>query len=155
MQAPGGDCPLNPMPRAYSNDLRRKFLEAYDAGEGTLKELAKRFRVSLSWGKKISARRTRTGEVDAPQWRHGPVTRVTPAVQEWIREQIRRQPDVTLRELQERLEAGRHLHLSAGWLWLTLRKLGLALKKNRSMRRSRTVNKRNGSGRRGGKRSPR
>jgi transposase len=142
------------MPRAYSSDLRRKFFEAYDAGEGTLKELAKRFRVSLSWGKKISARRTRTGAVDAPQWRHGPVTRVNPAVQDWIREQIRRQPDVTLRELQERLEQARHLHLSRGWLWLAVRKLGLALKKNRSMRRSRTANKRNGSGKRGGKRSP-
>jgi len=28
------------MPKAYSNDLRRKFLQAYDEGEGTLEELA-------------------------------------------------------------------------------------------------------------------
>jgi len=81
------------MARAYSNDLRRKFLQAYDEGEGTLEELAEQFRVSLGWAKKISARRSRTGEVDAPVWRHGPVSRVTPAVQEWIRKQIRVQPD--------------------------------------------------------------
>src|SRR5215472_7500862 len=86
------------MPRAYSNDLRGKFLQAYEEGEGTLEELAEQFRVSLSWAKKISARRSRTGEVDAPVWRHGPVSRVTPAVQEWIRRQIRAQPDVTLQE---------------------------------------------------------
>jgi transposase len=46
------------MARAYSNDLRRKFFQAYDAGEDSLKEVAKRFRVSLVWAKKISARRT-------------------------------------------------------------------------------------------------
>jgi len=28
------------MPRAYSNDLRRKFLQAYDEGEDSLEELA-------------------------------------------------------------------------------------------------------------------
>src|SRR5262249_27216684 len=52
-------------------DLRRKFLQAYDEGEDTLEELAEQFRVSLGWAKKISARRSRTGEVDAPLWRHG------------------------------------------------------------------------------------
>jgi transposase len=56
------------MARAYSNDLRRKFLQAYDEGEGTLEELAEQFRVSLGWAKKISARRSRTGEADAPVW---------------------------------------------------------------------------------------
>src|SRR6516162_110889 len=30
------------MPQAYSNDLRRKFLQAYDEGEGTLEELVSR-----------------------------------------------------------------------------------------------------------------
>jgi hypothetical protein len=54
------------MARAYSNDLRRKFLQAYDEDEGTLEDLAEQFRVSLGWAKKISARRSRTGEVDAP-----------------------------------------------------------------------------------------
>jgi transposase len=31
------------MARAYSNGLRRKLLEAYDRGEGSLRELAERF----------------------------------------------------------------------------------------------------------------
>lgn len=143
------------MARAYSNDLRRKFFEAYDAGEGTLAEVAKRFRVSVGWAKKISARRTRTGEVNAPEWRHGRVSRVTASIQEWMREQIRRQPDVTLRELQERLQQAQRLRLSLGWIWVVVRQLGLALKKNRSTPRSRTASKRSGAGKRGGKRSPR
>ena len=128
------------MPRAYSNDLRRKFLQAYDEGEDTLEELAEQFRVSLSWAKKISARRSRTGEVDALVWRHGPVSRVTTEVQEWIRRQIRAQPDTTLQELREQLEEAQHLRLGMGRMWLALRQLGLPLKKKRSTHRSKTVN---------------
>jgi transposase len=118
------------MPRIYSNDLRRKFLQAYDEGEDTLEELAEQFRVSLGWAKKISAHRSRSGEVDAPVWRHGPVSRVTPAVQEWIRKQVRAQPDLTLQELRELLEEAQQVRLSMGRMWLALRQLGLPLKKS-------------------------
>ncbi len=118
-------CPLTCMVRAYSNDLRRKFLQAYDEGEGTLEELAEQFRMSLGWAKKISARRSRTGEMDAPVWRHGPVSRVTLAVREWIRSQIRGRPDVTLLELRERLEEAQHVRLSVGRMWLASCPLGL------------------------------
>jgi len=38
------------MARAYSDDLRRKLLEAHQQSEGTLEELAERFRVSLWMG---------------------------------------------------------------------------------------------------------
>lgn len=119
------------MAKAYSNDLRRKFLQAYDEGQGTLEELAEQFRVSVGWAKKISARRTRTGQTDAPEWRHGPVSRVTDSVAEWIREQIRRQPDMTLRELGERLDC-KGVPLSTAHIWRVLRRLQLPLKKNAS-----------------------
>ena len=36
------------MPRAYSDDLRCKLLEAYKAGRGSLQELGKQF--GVSWG---------------------------------------------------------------------------------------------------------
>ncbi len=142
------------MARAYSNDLRRKFFQAYDEGEGTLAELAEQFRVSLGWAKKISARRTRTGEVEALPRRGGRVSRVTAGVREWVRGQIRRQPDITLREMQLRLEQAQRLRLSVGWIWVVVRQLGLALKKSRSTRRNRTANPRSSVGKRGGKRSP-
>ena len=139
------------MPQAYSNDLRRKFLQAYDEGEGTLEELAEQFRVSLGWARKISARRFRTGEVEAPVWRHGPVSRVTPEVQEWIRKQIRAQPDTTLQELREQLEEAKQVGLSMGRMWLALRQLGLPLKKKHSTHRSKTVKKRSAAAKPGEK----
>ena len=140
------------MARPYSNDLRRKFLQAYDEGEGTLEELAEQFRVSLGWAKKISARRTRTGAMNAPVWRHGPESRVTAGVQQWMRERVRQQPDLTLRELQQRLEESKHLRLSIGRIWLALRQIGLPLKTNRSTPRSKTASKPSSAEKHGGKR---
>ena len=152
MQAKGGDGPRNRMPQAYSNDLRRKFFQVYDSGKESLEEVAERFRVSVSWAKKISARRTRTGQVEAPEWRRGPGSRVTEAMREWIRQQIRRQPDLTLQELQEQLAAAHRLRFSLGWLWVVLRQLGLRLKKSHSTPRSRTGRQRSSVGKRGSKR---
>lgn len=140
------------MPEPYSNDLRRKFFAAYDRGGRNLEELAAQFGVSLSWAKKLSARRSKGGPIEIPQWRHGPESQVTAAMQAWMREQLRRQPDLTLQELQQRLEQTHRLRLSVGWIWVLLRRWGLRHKKNRSGRRNRTVVKTSGTGRHGGSR---
>lgn len=139
------------MAGVYSNDLRRKFLQAYDKGKRSLAELAADFEVSVGWAKKISAHRTRTGEMERPAWRRGPVSRVTPALEEWLREQVRRQPDMTLGELQEQLHAAKNLRLSIGRLWLALKQMGLRLKKSRSMPKSKIRRKRSDAARAGGR----
>jgi transposase len=138
------------MPEPYSNDLRRKFVEVYDSGGVSLKELAKRFRVSESWAKKLSARRSKTGQIEVRSWQHGPKSRVTAATRDWMREQMERQPDLTLQELQQRLEREHRLYLSVGWIWVLLRRWGLRHKKNRSARKSKTRAKTSGGVRRGG-----
>ena len=107
--------------------------------------------MSEGWGKKISAHRTRTKQIERPPWRRGPVSRVTAAVQTWLKEQIRRQPDVTLMELQEQLQAAQGVRLSIGRLWLALRQLGLRLKKSHSTPKNKTRRKRSSAGKRGGK----
>lgn len=138
------------MAEPYSNDLRRKFFQAYDRGEGSLRELAKRFGVSEDWAKKLSARRRKTGQIEIRAWRHGPQSRVTVAIREWMERQMRRQPDLTLHELQQRLEREQRLQLSVGWIWILLRRWGLRHKKNRSAPRNRTPARTSGVGRRGG-----
>jgi len=52
------------MARPYGDDLRCKFLLAYDEGAGTLEEPADRFLVSEGWVKKVSAQRNRTGQAE-------------------------------------------------------------------------------------------
>ena len=137
------------MPEPYSNDLRQKFFAVYDSGGRSLEEVAAQFRVSVSWAKKLSARRSKGGQIEIPQWRHGPESRVTPAIRGWMREQLRRQPDLTLQQLQKGVEQTHQLRLSLGWRVL-LRRWGLRHKKNRSARKNRTAARTSGAARHGG-----
>src|SRR5579864_2594142 len=89
------------MAKPYSNDLRRKFLQSYDRGKASLEELAEQYGVSVGWAKKISARRTRTGQIDFLPYRRGPKSRVTEEVQQWLRARVGEQADLTLMELQQ------------------------------------------------------
>jgi transposase len=65
------------MAKVYGDDLRRKFLMAYDQSQQRLEQLADRFLVSVGWVKKISAKRQRTGQVEGVprqpgrKWRAG------------------------------------------------------------------------------------
>jgi transposase len=139
------------MPQPYSDDLRRKLLEAYEAGQGTLRELAKQFRVSWGYSKKIRAQQLRSGRKERPQQkRHGPVGRVSPQVQQQLRSAVRQQPDVTLAELQQRIQQNTGVELGRSWLWVWLRRLGLRHKKNHSARKNKKPPRTSGGGRRGG-----
>jgi len=120
------------MAKWYGDDLRRKLLQAYDRGEGTLEQLAERFSVSTPWAWKISAQRKRSGRMERVEQRRGTVRKVTAEVEQRLREWVQAQPDLTLAELQQKLEKAHHLQVSIGRLWQVLRQMGLRLKKSRS-----------------------
>ena len=139
------------MPRAYSDDLRCKILEAYEAGRGSLQELAKQFGVSWGYSKKIRAQQLQTGQKERrPQTEHGPASRLTPAVEQQLRCALRQQPDLTLAELRQRLAERAGVGISRSRLWVWLQQLGLRHKKNPSARRSRRAAKTSGVAKRGG-----
>ena len=141
------------MAKAYSNDLRRKLLEAHDRGEGSLRELAERFGVSSPYAWKISAQRKRTGQVERVEQRHGPESKVTGAVEQQLRTWVRQQPDLTLGEIQERLWETARLPVSVPRLWQVLRRrMQLRLKKSHSTPRNKTPRRISSGGRRGGRR---
>jgi len=120
------------MARAYDDDLRRKYLEAYDRGEGTLKALALRFGVSCGWGWKVSAARKRSGQMERASGHGGRPSRVTAEVRKQIQDWFGLQPDMTLAELQRRLQHQVNMKLSVGRLWQLMRQLGLDLKRRHS-----------------------
>lgn len=140
------------MAKAYSNDLRRKLLEAYDRGEGSLRELAERFGVSSPYAWKISAQRKRSGQVERVEQRHGPESKVTRAVEQQLRTWVRQQPDLTLVEIQERLWETARLPVSVPRVWQVLRRMKLRLKKSHSTPRNKTLRRISGGGQRGGRR---
>ena len=124
------------MAQPYSDDLRCKFLEAYEADAGSLRELAEQFRVSLAYGKKIRVQLLRTGQKEGqPQSHHGPLSRVTEAVQEKLRSWLQQAPDLTEAELRERLQAS-GVSVCRSRVGQVLRQMGLRRKKNPSTPRS-------------------
>ncbi len=134
------------MGQAFSDDLRRRILQTYERENISQSALAQRFGVSYDYVKKIRKQQLRSGQMErTPQSRHGRVSQVTGEVQQQLRAEVRQQADVTLRELQERIQKASGVGLSQSLLWLWLQKLGLGRKKNRSMPKSGT-RKRTGSG---------
>jgi transposase len=125
-----------PMAQPYSDDLRLKLLDAYEAGAGSLRKLAAQFRVSWGYAKKIRVQQTRTGQKKRPvQQRNGPVSRMNADVQAHLRGWLREQPDLTEAELRERL-AGSGVQVSKSRVGQVLRQMGERRKKNAT--RSRT-----------------
>jgi transposase len=121
------------MAKAYGDDLRRKFLSAYDQGAETLEELAERFVVSLGWAKKISAQRKRTGQAERVPHQPGRKPHAGVEAEKQVVAWVRAQPDLTLAELAAKLNSEASVVLSRGRVWYLVRKLGLRLKKSRSM----------------------
>ncbi len=130
------------MPRAYSDDLRRKILTAHDRGKGTFGELARRFDVSLPYVKKISGQRLRTGQMEREEQRvRGPASKVTPAMEALLRAQLQAWSDRTLAELQEAVWSELKVSISLAQLWRALRRMDLRLKKSRSTPANKTAKK--------------
>lgn len=121
------------MARAYGDDFREKVLAAYAAGKGTLRELAERFDVSYGWVAKIHAAELVTGSRRRTPQRRRP-SRVDADL---LRRLVKQKPDIVLRELAEAMEE-RGQPVSQPQLWRVLKKLGLRLKKSRSMPQSGT-----------------
>lgn len=124
------------MPKALSDDLRCRILEAYQRKEGSQRELALRFGVSFEYVRKIRRQFGKTEKMErAAQSRHGPLSRITDSVKQQLRGWLREQPDRTLAELGELLRSG-GVVASRSRISQVLQQMGLALKKSPSTPRS-------------------
>jgi len=141
------------MPRAYSDDLRRKILQMYERAELSLEQLAEQVGVSYGFTKKIRRQQLQTGQMERPAQRvHGPASRVTEAVRQYLRQQLRRQPDRTLAELGQGLQESLQVQLRKTRIALELQRMELGRKKNPSTPKNRTRKQPGSGGRRGGSR---
>src|SRR5258707_15290366 len=120
------------MAKPYGDDLRRKFLLAYDRGEDTLEELADRFLVSVGWAKKISAQRNRSGQAERVPHQAGRKWRAGAEAQRQVMDWVASKPDLTLAQLQARLYNEAGISLCRGRVLHLLKKLGLGPEKSHS-----------------------
>lgn len=139
------------MAKAYDDDLRRKILQSYEQKEGTIPQIASRFGVSEGYVEKLRSQYLRTGKMERTRHRHGRKSKFTPLVREQLQTWLESQPDLTLKQLQKKLEQEEHLHSSQFSIWTTLRKMGLRLKKSWATPRSKSRRKSSNYATRGSK----
>jgi transposase len=114
--------------QAYSQDLRERVLAA---NELSARAVAAQFGVSVSYVVKARQRRDRHGLV-TPGPQRSWVPRKLAAYHAAIAAHVRGQPDITLAELCAWILAEFGVSVSIGTMWITLRRLGLTLKKSAS-----------------------
>lgn len=111
-----------------SLDLRERIVKAYDQGEGTQPEIARRFDVSLGMVKKLLLQRRKTGCIKARHHRAGRKKTIVAEHRIAIRQHLKAKPDMTLAELREAL--GLNCTLPA--IHYVLVDMGLTYKKRHS-----------------------
>ena len=124
--------------KAYSNDLRRKIVSAYERGGRSQREIAELFGVSPATVRNFVRRKRERGSPDQLPRGGGAPARLDEAACAELRLPIAASPDATLEEAREHLarEAGVSVGLSA--VCRALAKMGLPRKKSRSTPQSAT-----------------
>src|SRR5437868_2438547 len=109
----------------YSNDLRRRIVEAYESGEHTLAEVADLFSVSLASVKNLVRRQRETGSPDALPHAGGKKPALTEKARLFIQDAVQQDNDLTLDELRRRLKTKHRKEVSRPTLCRLLQTLGL------------------------------
>ena len=117
---------------AYSEDLRRKIIEALRRGT-TKSEAARAFGVSRSSVKRY-ARLVEEGRPLAPRKRPGSKPKMDESARRLLEADVERRPAATLSERREFLERVAGLRVSESTVSRMLRRLGWSRKKDRWVR---------------------
>ena len=108
--------------KPYSEDLRLRVLAAVDRGTPR-REVAETFGVSMPTIKRWLKLRRETGGVEPRKGTPGPPARKGAALEEWLPEQLRNNPDLTLEEHREAFEEERGEGVSTATVSRAIRRL--------------------------------
>ena len=111
-----------------SVDLRQRILKAYDRGEATREQVARRFEVSLGMVKKLLHQRRHTGDIAPRHHRSGRKPVILDSPRRELRALVAKQPDLTLEEIRVRLGLG----CTVQAIHYVLADMGMTYKKRRS-----------------------
>ena len=118
---------------AYSLDLRKRVLRAWDAGMDA-EAVAAKYDVSRAWVHRLVQRRRETGSI-TPRQQTKFRRRVLEGQEDRLVALITARPDATLSELREALPTTAALST----LWRAIDRLGFTVKKNGARRRTTTA----------------
>ncbi|CAA9307173.1 hypothetical protein AVDCRST_MAG94-741 [uncultured Leptolyngbya sp.] len=118
------------MPAPLSVDLRQRILAAYAAREGSQRQLAEQFKVSLSFIRDLLRHYRKTGTLQPKPHGGGAVAKVGKAQLPLIEALVKEQPDALLSELCERFAAQTGVEVSVSTMQRMVCQLKLSVKKN-------------------------
>ena len=119
--------------KAYSTDLRQKVTNAYNNREGSQRELAKRFSVSLSFIQSLLKRFRSSGTVEPKPHGGGQSAKLTSEQVALIATMVEEDNDAILVELCFRLEERTGVKVSRATMGRITHKLNLTRKKKQCM----------------------
>ena len=109
-----------------------------DEGKGTQKEISKMFGVSLSFLEKLLIRRRKTGKIEAIKGKVGRKRKLE-GEEMVVEEEVKKQADITLEELSNRIEERTGKKVSRAAMCQELKRLGYKRKKRVDMQKNKRV----------------
>ena len=116
--------------KAYSIDLRQKIIDVYENEEISQRQLAKRFRVALSFIVKLLKQYRKTGEIAPKPFGGGVKLKLIPEQLEILTDLIENHNDATLEELCKLLQEKTGITISRATMGRMTQRLKLTVKKN-------------------------
>jgi transposase len=121
--------------KAYSIDLRKRVLAAYDSNKYSLAKIAKQFQVTTRWIQKLRQRRDQEGSIAPRPQNQGRKPAFRGVNLEQLNSFVEENPDSTLAEIKEYFSGKVNCSIVA--IHNALKRLGRRYKKNRYVPASR------------------
>ncbi len=119
--------------KPYSVDLRQKIIDVYKQGNVSQRQLARQFRVALSFIQKLIKQYKETGNI-APKVRTKQTpTKLTDEQLQFLKELVAENPEATLQDLRQKLAATTGVTISLSTVHRMLRRIDLFTKKSSKM----------------------
>lgn len=115
--------------KAYSIDLRKRVLAAYDSGKYRLKQIAEQFQVTTRWIQKLRQQRTQEGSIAPRPQNQGRKPAFRNKQLQELDDFVKKHSDTTLEEIREYFTGSVNCSIVA--IHNTLKRLGWRYKKNR------------------------
>jgi transposase len=118
------------VPVAYSADLRHRVIDAWEAKEGSQRQLAQRFKVSLTFVRNLLRHYRQTRKVEAKQRGGYTQPKISAEHLAVVQALIEEQNDILLKELCERFAESTGIFVSIPTMHRAVQRLQMRHKKN-------------------------
>jgi transposase len=120
--------------KPYHTDLRKRIVDAYEEAEGSVRELAVRFKVRPGTVQDYLNLKRETGSVEPRPHGGGPAPKLDDAGERELRAVVEEKNDRTLGEIADELERRCQVRIGPTTVWRILERLGITRKKNATRR---------------------